>query len=157
MNERSGSPYVSTPLEDAVAQTLSDSACEHCVRSAEAELGALAESDRLRQENERFRRQVHDLKLKQLRHERRRGQKRVPKRTALELADQLEFTHGLEVRDLGHGRWAAQCPAHPDTDPSLRIKECEDGALLVHCWGGCPTPAVLDAIGWEFGMLRPNA
>lgn len=79
---------------------------------------------------------------------------RAEKRTGLDLADHLEFASGLFVKDLGHGRWSAQCPAHDDRDPSLSIKECEDGTVLVHCFAGCPTNAVVESIGWQMSMLR---
>lgn len=129
---------------NAVAQM-----CSHCEIAADTVRSVRAENDRLR-------RQVDELKRRQLRHERARGRKRVEKRTAQELADQLEFTHGLEVVDLGHGRWRACCPAHADGNPSLQISEKADGTVLIHCWTGCPTEDVLGAIGWEFGMLRPS-
>ena len=80
--------------------------------------------------------------------------RRVDRKSGQELADLLDFGHGLQVRDLGHGRWMAQCPAHDDRDPSLSFKECDDGRILVNCFAGCPTEAVMDAVGWEMLMLR---
>jgi hypothetical protein len=82
-----------------------------------------------------------------------RRERRDPK-TAQELADHIEFACGLDVRDLGHGRYMAQCPAHEDRDPSLSFKECDDGRILVNCFAGCPTEAVMDSIGWKMGHLR---
>lgn len=51
------------------------------------------------------------------------------------------------VRETGSGRWLARCPAHDDKRPSLSIRELDDGRLLVHCFGGCDTSAVLAAVG----------
>lgn len=45
------------------------------------------------------------------------------------------------------GEFVACCPAHDDRTPSLNVREGEDGRVLVHCHAGCPTEAVLDALG----------
>lgn len=49
------------------------------------------------------------------------------------------------VRRSGAG-WAAFCPAHADTNPSLSIVE-RDGKILIHCHAGCSHEAVLAALG----------
>lgn len=87
----------------------------------------------------------------------RQREPRVTARTGLELADHLEFACGLTVKDRGNGKWIAQCPAHEDRDPSLTISELNDGKVVMFCWAGCETKAVLDAIGWEFGHLMGRA
>jgi len=56
------------------------------------------------------------------------------------------------VRPAGAGRWRARCPAHEDRSPSLSIAEGREGVLL-HCWAGCETQAVLGALGLEFRHL----
>jgi putative DNA primase/helicase len=33
--------------------------------------------------------------------------------------------------------WMAHCPAHDDREPSLSIRDSEDGKVLVHCHAGC--------------------
>jgi hypothetical protein len=50
--------------------------------------------------------------------------------------------HGGTVTTNGNGKAMAQCPAHDDANPSLRVTE---GALnvLVHCHAGCDTKDVL--------------
>lgn len=58
------------------------------------------------------------------------------------------------VRECGDG-WTALCPAHDDRHPSLSVKEAEDGKILIHCWAGCPTEAVVRAIGLEMQDLFP--
>lgn len=57
------------------------------------------------------------------------------------------------VRSTGAGRWIARCPAHADRSPSLSVRETDDGRVLIHDFGGCPTQLVLQAIGLDFGDL----
>lgn len=52
-----------------------------------------------------------------------------------------------KVKAAGAGKWKACCPAHEDRDPSLSIREADDGKVLLHCWAGCLTADVLAAIG----------
>jgi hypothetical protein len=52
-------------------------------------------------------------------------------------------------------RWEARCPAHNDRTPSLSISLAPKGHLLVHCHAGCPTEAVMSAIGLEMSDLYP--
>lgn len=59
------------------------------------------------------------------------------------------------VRQTGPGRWSARCPAHDDKAPSLSIRELDDGCVLIHDFGGCPTVNVLAAVGLEFSDLYP--
>lgn len=98
-------------------------------------------------EDEQMSRQTGGAKVVPIRRDRR------PDRTALDLADHLEFASGLSVRDHGFGRWSAQCPSHDDSDPSLSIRECEDGTILIHCFAGCTTEEVVKSIGWEMRDL----
>jgi len=43
------------------------------------------------------------------------------------------------------GGWMARCPAHKDKNPSLSVRE-EKGLVLLHCFAGCATEAVCDAL-----------
>lgn len=57
-----------------------------------------------------------------------------------------------------HGRWMAQCPAHDDREPSLSVAEGTIGAdakpgALVHCFAGCATERVVEALGLELADL----
>lgn len=61
---------------------------------------------------------------------------------------------GLSVR--GSNPWQAICPAHIDTAPSLSLTETPDGTLLIYCWGGCETEAVLEALDLDLGHLFPS-
>jgi putative DNA primase/helicase len=51
------------------------------------------------------------------------------------------------VRREGH-QWKALCPAHPDKNPSLAIRE-EGGKILLYCFAGCSLRSVLNAAGIE--------
>ncbi len=66
------------------------------------------------------------------------------------------LSHLDKVRRTGPGRWIARCPAHDDKAPSLTIRALEDGRILVHCFTGCSTSAVLAAVGLEFADLYPE-
>ena len=58
----------------------------------------------------------------------------------------------LDGRKAG-AAWMALCPAHDDREPSLSIRDGEDGKVLVHCHAGCEQAdliAVLRSRGlWE--------
>lgn len=60
------------------------------------------------------------------------------------------------VRANGQDRWSAKCPAHPDRSPSLAVRSLGDGRILLHCFAGCGTDAVLGALGLEMGALFPT-
>lgn len=70
--------------------------------------------------------------------------------TGAELVQRLEG-----VRDRGHGRWVAKCPAHQDKSPSLSVRELDDGTVLLHDFGGCDPLSIVQAIGVEFADLFP--
>lgn len=70
--------------------------------------------------------------------------------SAADLIDQLEG-----VRRTGPRRWVAKCPAHEDRQPSLTIRELDDGRVLVHCFGGCGVVEVLSSVGLRFDALFP--
>ena len=49
------------------------------------------------------------------------------------------------------GRWhgadgVARCPAHDDHEPSLSLRDGDDGRLLTHCFAGCSAEAVWAAL-----------
>lgn len=74
----------------------------------------------------------------------------VPRRPVDVLLSRLS-----DVRETSSG-WVARCPAHADDTPSLSIAEAPSGAVLLHCFGGCPTTAVLAALGLEWRDLFPH-
>ncbi|MNC22256.1 hypothetical protein D3C75_702520 [compost metagenome] len=60
------------------------------------------------------------------------------------------------VKPTKPGQWQARCPAHDDKDPSLAIKEAEDGTLLVKCWVGCSAAEIVGAVGLKLHDLFPG-
>ena len=61
------------------------------------------------------------------------------------------------LRPSGAGRWRACCPAHGGSNPSsLSIGLGDDGAVLLHCWGGCDAEAVVASLGLELADLFPS-
>ena len=53
-----------------------------------------------------------------------------------------------------HGRYgSARCPAHEDRDPSLSLRDGDDGRLLVKCHAGCDGRDVLAALR-GLGLLQ---
>ncbi len=57
------------------------------------------------------------------------------------------------VRPQGPHSWMARCPAHDDRDPSLSVS-VKEGRILIYCFAGCSTDAVLEAVGLTWGDLR---
>jgi hypothetical protein len=59
------------------------------------------------------------------------------------------------VRQRAPGSWSARCPAHDDRDPSLSVRETEDGTVLLKCFSGCSALDVVHAVGMELRDLFP--
>jgi len=70
-------------------------------------------------------------------------------------ADQL-LAHFDGVRQTGPGRWIAKCPAHDDTSPSLSVRLLDDGRVLLHCFAGCESLAVVQAVNLTLADLFPE-
>jgi putative DNA primase/helicase len=66
------------------------------------------------------------------------------------LSELLSMLKG--VRRDGDG-YIAICPAHADTDPSLRLSVTKNGKVLLKCRAGCETLAVLNALGLDMHDL----
>lgn len=60
------------------------------------------------------------------------------------------------VRQTQRSRWIARCPAHDDRNPSLSIRELDDGRVLLHDFAGCATVDVLAAVGFALHDLYPT-
>lgn len=59
------------------------------------------------------------------------------------------------VKRTAADRWLAKCPLHDDRHASFGVKLTDDGAILMHCFAGCDTGAILAAIGLSFNDLFP--
>lgn len=60
---------------------------------------------------------------------------------------------GCRPKVYGGHRANAMCPAHEDSSPSLSIRSGATGRVLVHCFAGCETQQVLDALGVTWKAL----
>jgi hypothetical protein len=60
-----------------------------------------------------------------------------------------------KVRDTSTG-WMACCPAHDDRNPSLSMQVTTDGVILLHCFRGCDTEDVCEALGIKVSDLFPD-
>jgi hypothetical protein len=54
-----------------------------------------------------------------------------------------------------NGSWIACCPAHSDRNPSMTIRETEEGKILLHCFAGCSVGEIAGAIGFDLTDLFP--
>lgn len=69
-----------------------------------------------------------------------------------EIFDRLGDTQPVPAAD----GWLVHCPAHDDSEPSLRVAVAEGGRLLLKCRAGCNTTEVLKAMSASsFGELQP--
>lgn len=55
----------------------------------------------------------------------------------------------------GENKWISRCPAHNDRNPSLSIRELDDGRVLIHCFAGCSATDVMSSIGLTLSDLYP--
>ena len=70
--------------------------------------------------------------------------------SALEaILDRLESYHRAGTQ------YYARCPAHNDSDPSLTLREADDGRVLIHCFAGCGAAEVLEALNLSLCDLFP--
>jgi len=60
------------------------------------------------------------------------------------------------VKPSGKGRWMALCPVHGDKSPSMGIKECDDGTVLMNCFAcGANGVEIAEAAGVNVSELFP--
>lgn len=59
------------------------------------------------------------------------------------------------VKPTTKGQWQARCPAHNDRNPSLSIRELDDGRVLIHCFAGCSVHEILSVLNLTFNDLYP--
>jgi hypothetical protein len=58
----------------------------------------------------------------------------------------LERLEGVKAHN---GYFMAPCPAHEDGNPSLSVREGDDGRVLLNCFAGCAFDDMLTALGLE--------
>jgi hypothetical protein len=61
---------------------------------------------------------------------------------------------GFKVRRAGSG-WQCQCPSHPDREPSLSVREGDNGVPLLHDFGGCRPETILADLGLTWADVLP--
>lgn len=66
------------------------------------------------------------------------------------------FLNKLEKVQGKKGHWVACCPAHADKNPSLAIRETDDGRILLKCFAGCSAYEVVSAVGMDLADLFPK-
>ena len=66
-----------------------------------------------------------------------------------------EFIGHFEIKSETGGTYAAICPAHEDSDPSLHISQGDKG-IVCHCKTGCTTEQIVTAIGLKLADLFDN-
>jgi len=60
------------------------------------------------------------------------------------------------VKSSGANRWMALCPVHGDRSPSMGIKECSDGTVLMNCFAcGANGMEIAEAAGVSVSELFP--
>jgi len=60
------------------------------------------------------------------------------------------------VKSSGTNRWMALCPVHGDRSPSMGIKECDDGTVLMNCFAcGANGVEIAEAAGVSSSELFP--
>ena len=80
---------------------------------------------------------------------------RIPSRIDLD-------AQGRDIVEARGGKWQpgrggmCRCPAHADGDPSLSVR-VGDTSLLFHCFAGCTTVAVLEALRRSGDRVRSNS
>ncbi|MCU7840882.1 MAG: virulence-associated protein E [Candidatus Thiodiazotropha sp. (ex Troendleina suluensis)] len=61
-----------------------------------------------------------------------------------------------KVKSTGTGKWLACCPAHDDSDPSMSVREVQDGRILIHCFAGCSPAEIMASVGLSMADLYPE-
>lgn len=56
------------------------------------------------------------------------------------------------AKESSNGRTAC-CPGHDDRQPSLSVREQDDGRVLLHCFSGCGIEAICDGMGLSLADL----
>ncbi len=65
--------------------------------------------------------------------------------------------YGCKPRQSGPHQWLSLCPAHEDRKPSLSVGLGREGQVLLKCFAGCSTEAVVFALGLTLADLWPDS
>jgi len=65
--------------------------------------------------------------------------------SAADLAAKLSGAGRAKAKPTKRG-WMVCCPAHEDRTPSLSIADGREGVLIYHCFAGCSSEAIRDAL-----------
>lgn len=66
------------------------------------------------------------------------------------MTDILQRLEGVKGRD---GKYMARCPNHGDSNPSLSVSLGDDNKILLKCFAGCSTEAIVWSMGLELKDL----
>lgn len=72
------------------------------------------------------------------------------------LLERLHIMTGRRPSESG-ASFAACCPAHGDSNPSLSLRLCKDGRILMHCFAGCDIREIIDPLEMDMVDLAPDA
>jgi len=73
-----------------------------------------------------------------------------------ELLEKIKAKTGFQPRMSG-GQYIFRCPCHEDRSPSASARVANNGAILLHCYAGCPIEGICNAIGIEPKDLFPSS
>lgn len=62
-----------------------------------------------------------------------------------------------KLKQVNQDKWTALCPAHGDRNPSLSVRELDDGKVLLKCWAGCSAEEIVSALGLHLRDLFPDS
>lgn len=65
------------------------------------------------------------------------------------------FLSRLQKVKRNGNSWMACCPAHDDKTPSMTVRDA-DGRILIHCFAGCDTRSILNAVGMDWEDVMPE-
>ena len=63
----------------------------------------------------------------------------------------------FKAKKTGSDSWVACCPIHDDKNPSMTVREAENGKILIHCFAGCEINDILASIGLTIQDVMPDS
>ncbi|SOD15899.1 CHC2 zinc finger domain-containing protein [Nitrosomonas ureae] len=61
-----------------------------------------------------------------------------------------------KVKQTGHDQYIAICPSHNDKNPSLAIRQTNEGKILIKCFAGCSAYEIVSTAGLSLNDLFPK-